>query len=65
MARRLDVVPGAPLLLLQRTYYDIEGRPIYYSDLFVRSDRYLQKIELFRHRQNVALSRFSDEEDEA
>jgi GntR family transcriptional regulator len=65
MARRLDVGPGGPLLLLQRTYYDIEGRPIYYSDLFVRSDRYLQKIELFRHRQNVALSRFSDEEDEA
>lgn len=64
-ARRLDVAPGAPLLLLQRTYFDIEGRPIYYSDLFIRSDRYLQKIELFRHRQNVALSRFSDEEDEA
>ncbi|MGE4081038.1 MAG: GntR family transcriptional regulator [Reyranella sp.] len=65
LAHRLDVPPGAPLLLLQRTYFDIEGRPIYYSDLFVRSDRYLQKIELFRHRQNVALSRFSDEEDEA
>lgn len=65
LAHRLDVAPGAPLLLLQRTYFDIEGRPIYYSDLFVRSDRYLQKIELFRHRQNVALSRFSDEEDEA
>jgi len=65
LSRRLDVAPGAPLLLLQRTYFDIEGRPIYYSDLFVRSDRYLQKIELFRHRQNVALSRFPDEEDEA
>ena len=65
LSRRLDVAAGAPLLLLQRTYFDIEGRPIYYSDLFVRSDRYLQKIELFRHRQNVALSRFSDEEDEA
>lgn len=65
LAQRLDVAAGAPLLLLQRTYFDIEGRPIYYSDLFVRSDRYLQKIELFRHRQNVALSRFSDEEDEA
>lgn len=65
LAQRLDVAPGAPLLLLQRTYFDIEGRPIYYSDLYVRSDRYLQKIELFRHRQNVALSRFSDEEDEA
>ncbi|MFO1163548.1 MAG: GntR family transcriptional regulator [Reyranellaceae bacterium] len=64
-ARHLDVALGTPLLLLQRTYFDIEGRPIYYSDLFVRSDRYLQKIELFRHRQNVALSRFSDQEDQA
>ncbi|MFO1084205.1 MAG: GntR family transcriptional regulator [Reyranellaceae bacterium] len=67
MARHLDVAPGAPLLLLQRTYFDIEGRPIYYSDLYTRSDRYQQKVELFRHRQNVSLSRFApaNEEDAA
>jgi GntR family transcriptional regulator len=57
MVDRLDVAPGAPVLLLQRTYFDIEGRPIYYSDLHVRSDRFLHKIELFRYRQHVELAR--------
>ncbi len=53
LARRLKVEVGAPLLLLQRTYFDIQGTPIYYSDLYVRSDRFVHKIELFRHRQQV------------
>lgn len=56
-AERLDVPPGTPLLLLQRTYFDVEGTPIYYSDLFVRSDRFQHKIELFRFRQQVELAR--------
>ncbi len=59
MVERLDVEAGAPLLLLQRTYFDIEGKPIYYSDLHVRSDRFLHKIELFRYRQNVELARIA------
>jgi len=57
LAKRLKVEPGAPLLLLQRTYFDIEGVAIYYSDLYVRSDRFVHKIELFRHRQQVELAR--------
>ncbi|BBK34573.1 GntR family transcriptional regulator [Stella humosa] len=57
MAGRLEVAPGTPLLLLQRTYFDVEGMPIYYSDLYVRSDRFQPKIELFRFRQQVELAR--------
>ena len=57
LAKRLDVEPGAALLLLQRTYFDIEGVAIYYSDLYVRSDRFVPKIELFRHRQQADLAR--------
>jgi GntR family transcriptional regulator len=57
LAKRLKVEPGAPLLLLQRTYFDVEGVAIYYSDLYVRSDRFVHKIELFRHRQQVDLAR--------
>lgn len=57
VAARLQVAPGAPLLFLQRIYFDVGGKPIYYSDLYVRSDRYLPKIELFRHRQDVELAR--------
>lgn len=56
-ASRLEVPEGTPLLLLQRTYFDVEGTPIYYSDLFVRSDRFLHRIELFRFRQQVDLAR--------
>lgn len=57
LARRLEVAPGTPLLLLQRAYFDIEGTAIYYSDLYLRSDRFVHKIELFRHRQQVELAR--------
>lgn len=57
IATRLKVEPGAPLLLLQRTSFDVEGVAIYYSDLYVRSDRFVPKIELFRHRRQVELAR--------
>lgn len=57
LAYRLQVEPGTPLLLLQRTYFDSEGRAIYYSDLYLRSDRFVHKIELFRHRQQVEFAR--------
>jgi GntR family transcriptional regulator len=57
LAKRLKVEAGAPLLLLQRTYFDIDGTAIYYSDLYVRSDRFVHKIELFRHHQQVELAR--------
>lgn len=49
--------PGAPLLLLQRTYLDVEGVAFYYADLCVRPDRSVPRIELFRHRQQVELAR--------
>ncbi|WP_421998582.1 GntR family transcriptional regulator [Reyranella sp.] len=57
LARRLDVAEGTALLLLQRAYFDIEGTAVYYSDLWVRPDRYVHKIELFRQRQAVELAR--------
>lgn len=57
LAARLQVAVGTPLLLLQRAYFDIEGAAIYYSDLWVRSDRFVHKIELFRHHQQVELAR--------
>jgi DNA-binding GntR family transcriptional regulator len=57
LAKRLKAKLGAPLLLLQRTCFDVEGVAIYYSDLYVRSDRIVHKIELFRHRQQVDLAR--------
>jgi GntR family transcriptional regulator len=57
VAGHLKVEIGAPLLLLQRTYFDIHGAAIYYSDLYVRSDRYVHRIELFRQRQQLELAR--------
>ena len=57
LAGHLQVEIGAPLLLLQRTYFDIHGAAIYYSDLYVRSDRYVHRIELFRQRQQMELAR--------
>jgi GntR family transcriptional regulator len=57
LAGHLKVEIGAPLLLLQRTYFDIHGAAIYYSDLYVRSDRYVHRIELFRQRQQLELAR--------
>jgi GntR family transcriptional regulator len=57
VAGHLKVEIGAPLLLLQRTYFDIHGAAIYYSDLYVRSDRYVHRIELFRQRQQMELAR--------
>lgn len=57
LAGHLAIEPGTPLLLLQRTYYDVHGAAIYYSDLYVRSDRYVHKIELFRQRQQSELAR--------
>ncbi len=57
IAKRLKVGPGAPLLLLQRTSFDVEGVAIYYSDLYVRSDRFVSRIQLFRHRRQVELAR--------
>ncbi len=57
LSARLQVAEGTPLLLLQRAYFDVEGTAFYYSDLWVRSDRFVHKIELFRHRQQVELAR--------
>ena len=57
LADRLQVALGTPLLLLQRTYFDVAGAPLYYSDLFVRSDRYHPRVELFRMSDRVELYR--------
>jgi len=47
-AARLDIAPNAPLLLMERTYYDRAGTTIEYSQIFGRPDRCQQAVELFR-----------------
>jgi GntR family transcriptional regulator len=47
-ARLLDVVVGTPLLSLERSYFDREGRVIEHSRILGRPDRCEQTVELFR-----------------
>ncbi len=48
VARHLDIAPGDPVLLLQRTYFTSDGLPIEYAENYYRSDRYSHAIELLR-----------------
>ena len=48
LARQLKVPEGKALLVLERTYYSREGRPIEHSQIFCRSDRYRQSVEFIR-----------------
>lgn len=47
-ARLLDVPIGAPLLSLERSYFDRDGRVIEHSRILGRPDRCDQSVELFR-----------------
>lgn len=48
LARLLEVPPGSPLLSLERSYFDREGRVIEHSRILGRPDRCEQTVELFR-----------------
>ncbi|MEX2147456.1 MAG: GntR family transcriptional regulator [Candidatus Rokuibacteriota bacterium] len=47
-ARRLHVAIGAPLLVLERTYYSRDGRPIEHTRNVYRPDRYEQVVTFLR-----------------
>jgi GntR family transcriptional regulator len=52
LSQLLDVPTGTPLLLQQRTCFDLHGAPFYCSDLYSRSDRVQHAVELFSRAAN-------------
>jgi GntR family transcriptional regulator len=48
LARTLHIRSGAPLLCLERTYFDREGEVIEHSLIQARADRCTQVVEMFR-----------------
>jgi len=48
LAALLEVPAGSALLILERTYFSQEGRPIEYAQIFCRPDRYRQSVEFIR-----------------
>jgi GntR family transcriptional regulator len=51
-ARLLEIEDGAAVLVLERTYFTSEGRPIEYVRTQGRSDRYQHTIEFTRQKSN-------------
>jgi GntR family transcriptional regulator len=49
IAELLEVKKGTAVLLLARTYFTAEGRPIEYARMYGRPDRYQHTIEFTRH----------------
>lgn len=47
-ARKLSIDPGDIVLIINRTTYDIDDRPIEYVKLVFPAERYRYKVELFR-----------------
>lgn len=52
IARQLGVEPGTAVLLLKRTYFDVEDRPFIHTIVMCRPDRYEQVTD-FVHKQLV------------
>jgi GntR family transcriptional regulator len=46
LARRLDIAPGAPVLVARRRSHDADGAPIEYAVMHYRADRYRFIIDL-------------------
>ena len=57
MARRLEVAPGAPLLVGRRRSHVDDGRPIEYAVMHYRADRYRFIIDLTRKLNGVPSKR--------
>ena len=47
-ARHLGVKKGMPVLLVERTVYSVDGRPVEYTRASYRADRYAYRIRLKR-----------------
>jgi GntR family transcriptional regulator len=48
LARRLHVLPGSPVLVLEITYFGVDGRPLEYTRLWYRADRFRRRNQLAR-----------------
>ena len=53
VADLLAIKSGSAVLVLARTYFTTDGRPIEYARMFGRSDRYRHTIEFTRHRTDL------------
>ena len=51
VSRHLDVSPGQPLLMLERTYFTRDGQPIEYTRIRYRPDRYQQTVKFMRRQE--------------
>ena len=47
-SERLGVPIGAPLLLIERVVYAVDGRPVEYVTTYYRADRYTYRVKLKR-----------------
>ncbi len=54
VARMLEIEPGAPIFLIERTACSIEGKPVDYEKLHYRGDRIRFSMTLDRKRPPVA-----------
>jgi len=48
MAQRLQVAPGAPLLVLEVVYFGVDGQPIEFAKAWYRADRFRRRHQLAR-----------------
>ena len=48
VASLLDVRTGTPLLKIERSAFDVKGRPVQYLTILYRSDRYHYRVDLAR-----------------
>jgi GntR family transcriptional regulator len=48
MAQRLQVAPGAPLLVLEVIYFGVDGRPVEYAKAWYRGDKFRRRHALSR-----------------
>ena len=53
-ARQLGIAVGAPGLVLHRTYFDADDRPLVHAELFCRPDRYQQVVDFMHETGNGA-----------
>ncbi|MFH1123243.1 MAG: UTRA domain-containing protein, partial [Pseudomonadota bacterium] len=50
VAPLLDIRVGDPLLKVERTVYDVKGKPVEYVSVLYRADKYLFNVKLKRKR---------------
>lgn len=55
VASLLEIRVGAPLLKVERTVFDIEGRPVEHVSVLYRADKYFYTVRLKRNRNDEAV----------